>query len=336
MKYLLADKLTEVKFSSIDDLPIIEQDNSFFVVDNNITRLYPDLCCKLQDQFQYPAIEENKSLSYAEKLLTWLRSSGANRESNLIAIGGGITSDITAWVAANYMRGCNLIIIPTTLVAMIDAALGGKTALNFAGSKNLIGTFYPASQVVIDINFLNTLSEDQMLAGKAEMIKTALLQRGDLLKIAGSDQIYDMIKSAVKFKMEICARDPYDNNVRRSLNLGHTYAHVIESALNYKINHGRAVAIGIAAAAELSLILNKIDSSRYQEIMELMTQNFSDAYLTLNKQEYEIIRNTGEEYFKNDKKAGKASRVVLFDNEKITDIVEGLSWFDLLKTIKTY
>ncbi|MCF7919146.1 MAG: 3-dehydroquinate synthase [Candidatus Cloacimonetes bacterium] len=342
MKFSLADKQTEIKFVSFRELTVWCQKGCFYIIDANIDREYPEICGNLNHKYLFAALEENKTLVKAEDIISCLLLNGANRESHLIAIGGGITCDLAGWVAANYMRGCQLSFIPTSLIAMIDAALGGKTALNFQGSKNLIGSFYPASQVLIATDFIKSLSSKMLLAGKAELVKTALLQKGELLPLLRQDNwiepetLLEIIMNAVNFKMTICTLDPYDKKQRRLLNLGHTFAHVIESALNYQVEHGRAVAIGIAAAANLSFIRNMIDIKRYDNILQLLQDSFPQNYFFVDSREFAVIEKKGQEFFLHDKKAGKTSRVVLFNGINDVIITEAVSWQEILASINTY
>jgi 3-dehydroquinate synthase len=216
-----------------------------------------------------PEGEEAKGLAHAaycwEKLAAW----GANKATLLIALGGGTVSDLAGFVAACYMRGLDWIAIPTTLMAMIDASIGGKNALNFAECKNLIGTFHLPKLIWIDPTCLQTLSQREFRAGLAEAIKYGMIHSPELfawlennmaaLLERQTDALAHMIAHSVAIKTAIVQQDPLDClRIRAKLNYGHTFAHAIES-LTKKYVHGEAVAIGMNCAAHLAWIMQKTD-----------------------------------------------------------------------------
>lgn len=175
-----------------------------------------------------------------------LLARGCGRDICLVALGGGVICDVVAFVASTYCRGVDLLLLPTTLLAMVDAAIGGKTGVNVGPYKNRIGTFYPAQATYIDERFLATLPEAELAQGKAELIKTALVW--DMSLLQGENAIF---RTALA-KLAICQQDPNEQGLRRILNWGHTIGHAIEAASNYEIPHGTAVASGCYVEALLS------------------------------------------------------------------------------------
>jgi 3-dehydroquinate synthetase/shikimate kinase len=187
-----------------------------------------------------------KTLAEAWRVWSELR---LGREGTIVAYGGGTTTDLTGFVAATYMRGVRWTALPTTLVGQVDAAIGGKTAIDLPQGKNLVGAFHYPDLVVIDPRELETLPEDERRNGMAEVVKTGLLAGRPLWELPEEE----MIRACAAFKAEVCLGDPYERKGRREvLNLGHTFGHALEAASNYEVPHGEAVALGLKAALELS------------------------------------------------------------------------------------
>jgi 3-dehydroquinate synthase len=206
-----------------------------------------------------PAGEQAKEISVLENLLYSMVSAGLTRDSLIAAVGGGAITDVVACAGSLYLRGIDTILIPTTLLGMVDAAIGGKTGIDFAGFKNIVGTFSPARQVRIAPGFLSTLSEREFRSGLAEVIKAALLGDGELLRILEeqSDKVLskesrvleEVISRAVAVKAAVVQEDFTEQGRRAFLNLGHTFGHALEATMGLgRITHGEAVAWGIARA----------------------------------------------------------------------------------------
>jgi shikimate kinase / 3-dehydroquinate synthase len=193
-----------------------------------------------------PPGEEAKTVATAERLWRELR---LDRGGTLVAFGGGCTTDVAGFVAATYLRGIDWIAVPTTLVGQVDAAIGGKTAINLPEGKNLVGAFHWPGETVIDPTLLETLPEEQRREGLAEVVKTGLLAGEPLWELPDAE----LVRRCAAFKTALCLRDPYDRGPRQVLNLGHTFAHALEAGAGYEtVTHGRAVALGLLAALRLS------------------------------------------------------------------------------------
>ena len=198
--------------------------------------------------------ETRKTLESVQDICRWLLEAGASRKALVLAVGGGITTDMAGFAASIYKRGIRYANLPTTLLAQVDAAIGGKTGVNLDGYKNMLGAFRMPEATFICADVLKTLPQRALLSGLAEMLKTFLLADGEAYEeVVGSMQYTDgkWIARAAAIKADIVARDPYENGERAKLNLGHTFGHAIEHASGGNIAHGEAVAIGIILAARL-------------------------------------------------------------------------------------
>ncbi len=202
---------------------------------------------RLASTHTVPPGEEAKTAAVCERLWHELL---LDRGGTVVALGGGTTGDVTGFVAATYLRGVAWAAVPTTLVAQVDAAVGGKTAIDLPQGKNLVGAFHWPVRTVIDPALLETLPESERRTGLAEVVKTGLLAGEPLWELADAE----MVRSCAAFKTAVCLRDPHDRGERAVLNLGHTFAHALEAAAGYEeINHGAAVALGLSAALRLSV-----------------------------------------------------------------------------------
>ena len=194
---------------------------------------------------ELPPGEAAKSVESLEALWHGLR---LERSGTLIALGGGCTTDVAGFAAATFMRGIDWVAVPTTLVGQVDAAIGGKTAVDLPDAKNLVGAFHWPVRTVIDPAVLETLPEAERANGLAEVVKTGLLAGEPLWDLPPVEQV----RCCAAFKTAVCLRDPYDRGERAQLNLGHTFAHALEAAAGFELPHGRAVALGLLAALRLS------------------------------------------------------------------------------------
>jgi 3-dehydroquinate synthetase/shikimate kinase len=201
---------------------------------------------RLRSTHEVPAGEAAKALPVVERLWRGLR---VDRRSTLVALGGGCVTDTVGFTAATYLRGIDWAPVPTTLVGQVDAAIGGKTAIDIPEGKNLVGAFHWPVRVVIDPALLETLPERERREGMSEVVKTGLLAGERLWELPQAD----LVRRCAAFKAAVCLRDPHDRGERHVLNLGHTFAHALEAAAGYDgLSHGAAVALGLLAALRLS------------------------------------------------------------------------------------
>ena len=228
------------------------------------------------DVWLLPGGERSKTMRTVTRLYCSLLEKGLTRDSCVLAVGGGCMSDVAGFVAATFARGIPWMVIPTSLLAMVDACVGGKTAVNLPQAKNAVGSFYPPKAILLDPNTLQTLPCQHMRCGVAEIIKHGLL--GDLTLLQMLQQpncsLYNeqLIQRAIAVKAALVQEDPLEQGQRALLNLGHTFAHALERVTNYKMLHGYAVALGLLAAAHLSYDLGLCDKTVPMYVKQLLEQ----------------------------------------------------------------
>jgi 3-dehydroquinate synthase len=266
------------------------------VIDKNVWRLHQSYLKKALPRSAEILLLTGSERSKCERQLgriwRWLQDLETDRSSVLIAIGGGVTSDLAGLAAAAYMRAIDLILVPTTLLAQVDAAIGGKTAINLQSTKNIIGVFHPASLVVCDRRFLPTLSQAQVGEGLIEAIKVfAALDAGafrcyrKVLADLSAERLPErLIADAIRLKCEAVERDPLDSGWRRVLNLGHTTGHAYE--LLTGSTHGEGVAYGMLVAIELSQRLLKLSPKSAESLVQAIRQvypSFRDSRIASSR-----------------------------------------------------
>jgi 3-dehydroquinate synthase len=228
-----------------------------------------------------PAGEASKSLSNAARLWDWLARSSIARRDVLVNFGGGVINDTGGWVASGYMRGLPYINVPTTLLAQVDGALGGKVAVNHKVAKNLLGAFYQPYGVVSNVAFLRTVSDRHLRAGLAEAIKKAIIaspaywnfieQRLDAILDRDLNALERLVRCASAIKTALIERDPYEQDLRRPLNFGHTIGHPLETATGYApLLHGEAVAFGMVVESRIAANRGLLAESTLARIIELL------------------------------------------------------------------
>jgi 3-dehydroquinate synthase len=325
MKRTIAVRLRKRKY----DIIISQSTNDFFsalkkqiktkklfiITDTNVAKLHLERFVNLFKQTNYNvrtaiinAGEEGKNIKNLSYLYDTALKQGVDRKSCAIAFGGGVIGDIAGFFAATYMRGIDFIQIPTTLLAMTDSSIGGKTAINITKGKNIAGVFYHPKFVWINTNFLESLNERQVRNGFAEIIKYAFIFDENFYKylinlleneiVLPKDFDY-MIYKSCSYKAKVVEKDEKETkDLRTILNFGHTYAHALESATHYrKFLHGEAVAIGMLLAAKLSLKLklckketyNKITKLLYLAAFNLDTINNPRQFLSLMKRDKKSV-----------------------------------------------
>ena len=218
-----------------------------------------------------PDGEQYKNLDWANAVYTALLVNAFDRKSALVALGGGVIGDLTGFAAATFMRGIPFIQVPTTLLAMVDSSVGGKTGVNHPLGKNMIGAFYQPKKVLMDLGALRTLPKEELLAGMAEVIKYGVIRdaaffqyleanREKILSL-DTDALTHIVRRSCEIKADVVSRDEREGGLRAILNFGHTVGHAIETAENYTLRHGYAVAIGMVYAARLAHRTGLCDAS---------------------------------------------------------------------------
>ena len=255
------------------------------ITDQRVEELYGKLACKkLLNQgyevelFSFPEGEKNKTRETKQALEDALIERSYTRKSTIIALGGGVVIDLAGFLASTFCRGVPLILIPTTLLAMVDASIGGKNGVNTRLGKNMIGTFYSPHQIILNLSYLSTLPDEEWFNGKVEMLKAALI--GDPVWFQSFHQLplEQGIQKAIAIKQEIVNADPQETKgIRSILNLGHTLGHAIEQASQYTIPHGQAVFMGIHLEAQIAHEMNGLD----RKALQLLKETFPPISLPL-------------------------------------------------------
>jgi 3-dehydroquinate synthase len=224
-----------------------------------------------------PSGEKHKTLSSVERIYRAAMGAGLDRSSAIVGLGGGVIGDIAGFAAATYMRGIRLVLVPTTLLAQVDAAIGGKVGADFEGIKNLVGAFHPAHLIVIDPDLLATLPDSALADGMAEIVKIATVFSEDLLasveNLSGVRAILEapsVIRQAAALKVQVVEQDPYERGNRGLLNFGHTVGHGIESASGYRLSHGSAVSAGMVAETRLAVRLGLTGQETLDRLSDLL------------------------------------------------------------------
>lgn len=248
-----------------------EADKLFVLIDENVfehhwNAIQPILSNHSEKLFHMtiPEGESSKSVQFWTKTLDFLLNEGIRRNTPLLVIGGGVTGDLGGFTAATALRGIPLVHIPTTVLAMVDSSIGGKTGVNHSTGKNLIGSFYQPKRVIADIQFLNSLPKKEWINGLSEILKYGAIRDEKIFTEAkifleqnlqpdDSKKLIDLIAKCIKIKADTVEEDEFEGGIRAFLNYGHTFAHALEKACDFDtISHGEAVFLGMLAAQELS------------------------------------------------------------------------------------
>ena len=259
-------------------MPVLSGRQLMVVTNTTVSPLYLDKVVQLLsvhcdvDTIILPDGEQFKNLDTLNRIFTALLEKTHSRKTTLVALGGGVVGDMTGFAAASYQRGVDFIQIPTTLLAQVDSSVGGKTGVNHALGKNMIGAFHQPTSVFIDIDTLTTLPDRELSAGIAEVVKYGLIRDADFfvwleenmdaLVSRDNQALTYAVRRSCEIKAEVVAKDEKEGGLRAILNLGHTFGHAIETAKGYGVwLHGEAVSAGMLMAVDLSVRLGWIDSS---------------------------------------------------------------------------
>ena len=245
------------------------------ITDDVVDSLYSNVLDKYltsKKVFKYvmPHGEQNKNAENYLKIINYLAQNGFTRKDSVITFGGGVVGDIGAFVASTYMRGINLIAVPTTLLSMVDSSVGGKTAIDLPSGKNLCGTFYQPNAVYINVDFLKTLPKREIDSGMGEVVKYAFLDTLVSKELISKGLTKDLIYNCLKIKADVVCKDEKESGLRMILNLGHTVGHAIETLSNYQISHGECVAKGIYYAIMVSSKIYNFSQQKTNELINLL------------------------------------------------------------------
>ncbi len=351
-------EIEQTLFDNMDFTPF-----SAIIIDQHLTKARQQIAEKVPalPMFTYEATESNKSLAMVEHILLFLNDHHITKSAHILIVGGGVLHDTGGLVASLYMRGIKWSFVPTTLLSMVDACIGGKCAVNIEKNaqsgvtiKNLIGAIYPPHHVLIDPNFTTTLSSAQIYSGLAEVAKSAfLMQRYDDTILNNYFHLYnrmasnprqqneclaDLIALSLGVKKFIVERDEFDTNERRYLNFGHTFGHAIESATHYSIEHGLAIAIGMMCAIDFAAIHMGIQNNTLNAFRQHIRNDILVPFPKLSRDMKAIVWQDFWNAFNGDKKheaqfelilpaeTGGVNRICFTKSheieEKIKDILE--------------
>jgi 3-dehydroquinate synthase len=297
-KVIISRKLEEELSTAMAEC---ERDSLFVLVDENTQRLCLPLlsdmdCMRGAQVITIGATDANKTVDTLQQVWTALQQGGATRHSLLVNLGGGMVTDLGGFAAATFKRGLNYINIPTTLLAMVDASVGGKTGVNFGGLKNEVGVFSNASAVILDTTFLKTMDHENLLSGYAEMLKHGLISDdrhwaeilkhqetlANLERQENLDKLSALLADSVAVKQRIVTEDPTEQGLRKALNLGHTVGHAFESlALQRKpILHGYAVAYGLVCELYLSCVKTGFPTDKMRQTVSFIREHYGQMSIT--------------------------------------------------------
>jgi len=299
-------------------------------------RLYAALQDGMDDaakvnEFLFPQGEDSKNLKTLEEGYGMLLACGITREDLVLAFGGGVVGDLAGFLAATYMRGMPYVQVPTTLMAMVDSAIGGKVGVDLPGAKNMVGAFHRPLAVYSDVSFLHTLPERELRSGLAEVAKYGFLYDSDLLATLESWEqglpgetcdLAEMIAICAGHKARVVEADEHDlRGVRAMLNYGHTFGHALESACGYgRLRHGEAVAVGMIMAARLSELIGLCEEGLYDYHQRVLMPILGGGARDINAGRERIIFD-----MQADKKKGKGLRFVLLEGPQVPRLVEAVA-----------
>ena len=292
-KVIISTKLENSVATAVGEC---ERDRTFILVDETTEQLCLPLvagfdCVRDAQIITIGATDQNKTLDSLSHVWTELQRGGATRHSLMINLGGGMVTDLGGFAASTFKRGLNYINIPTTLLAMVDASVGGKTGINFGGLKNEIGVFSCAKSVILDTTFLKTMDHENICSGYAEMLKHGLIANEDMLaELLNFDldvidyyQLSRMLADSVQVKERIVDEDPTEQGIRKALNLGHTIGHAFESFAMKSMKpvlHGYAVAYGLVCELYLSCAKTGFPVDRMRQVVRFINENYGKLPVT--------------------------------------------------------
>ena len=338
------------KLSSLLKNNSINFNKCLVVIDKNVPKKNIKIILKSLNNTKniihfFHATEKNKNQKSVDKILEKLLNNNFNRNDCLISVGGGITGDVSGFASSIFKRGIKFINIPTTLLAQVDSSIGGKTGINSSHGKNLIGSFYQPNLVISDMNFLKTLPKRELTCGYGEIFKHSLIsdrkfftyldKNGSKILNLKSPFIEKAIFKSCKIKKRVIELDERENNLRKILNFGHTFAHAFEATLNYssKLNHGEAVMLGIFCASKFSLKNNLLSINEFKLIIDHLNKlklpsNIAEFFSIkkLNKIIYFMLRDKKNNSSKINlvllNKIGNPSFNLNFNNEKLRNFIK--------------
>ena len=321
----MSDKLTVASLTGNYDVIFIDnfaevlnnkyKEDTFFIIDERLIDLYKDRFTSILNKEYYIPVEvkeQNKTLDYCQNLIQSLIGKNIRKNYTLVALGGGVVQDITGFVASILFRGIRWEFFPTTLLAQADSCVGSKTSINFNEYKNLLGNFYPPSNIYIDVCFLETLPVSEIKSGIGEILHFFMIAKSSLLSrlvdhydelLSSPGLLKEYIIESLNIKKKVVEIDEYDRNERNVFNYGHTFGHAIETVSQYNVSHGQAVTMGMDIANFVSLSLGKLGERDFEFMHKILLKNMpvfhlrvdmiEDYFMALSKDKKNIGENLG-------------------------------------------
>ena len=313
-----------VSFKSLNEIyNLIGEDFHLAVVDKNVAKYFPQF--GKGDLIVVDTNEDLKSWRGLEKIFDKFAEKKVNTQTKLVVIGGGVLQDAVGFCASVYCRGIEYYLVPTTLLSQIDSCVGGKTSINYGSRKNILGTFYPPTEILICADFLLSLAQEDFCSGLGELFKFDLLRNkiedSHIEKLINDkESILPYVEDSLKYKISILEIDEFDKKERKFLNFGHTFGHALEITSNYKLSHGYAVIIGCLVALQISIDLFDYDKNKFDIALNLAKKILKNT-VEIKKEwfDYDALM----ECVKSDKKnTGCVNMVLLKDGNPIIQKIE--------------
>lgn len=329
-----------VNICDIYDKVLIITDENLYI--NQVGELIKSINVKHIYEYVIKPGEESKTLNTYEEIMRYCLKINLTRKSIIIALGGGVVGDLAGFIASTYMRGIDVIQVPTSLLAQVDSSIGGKTGINLGNIKNIIGSFYQPKFTYINTNSLKTLNQKEFISGMAEVIKYAviydyklldyLIENSEAILNRDEDILYNVVKKCSSIKVEVVGKDEKEGGLRKILNFGHTFGHGVEKLC--KISHGYAVSIGMNMAFKLALKENLISKEYYEKfIMVLNCYNLPSKFEIHNNESF--LDKDILEIMKSDKKNsfGKINLILPVEFGKV-DLIDNIEEDKILEIIR--
>jgi 3-dehydroquinate synthase len=318
----IKSRVSDYRLGFIDTIKEVEQyidqPNTITFIDSNVSILYPTLY--RENNIILTSSEAIKTYTGVANVLQTLATNKANIQTKLVVIGGGVLQDLVGFCASIYCRGIEYTFIPTTLLAQADSCVGGKTSINFINKKNILGTFYPPTEIVIYSKFIDTLSLEDYYSGVGELYKFHILQ--NKINQFNLLEMDTMMQDGLAYKIDILSRDEFDKGERRYLNYGHTFGHALETSSDNLLPHGLAVTLGCMIAVRIAHMLGH-DIQNYNEIIDTGIDIFRMSGGFVQPEWFDF--DTLMEIVKSDKKSTGKLTMVLVDSKPFLEVVENFS-----------
>lgn len=328
-------------FSSLYSL--VDEKDTFFVLDRIVYNLYKDELPQFPQErfFLIDALEENKNIKTTLEICEKMTAMASKRNTHLVSVGGGITQDITGFVATSLYRGIKWTFYPTTLLAACDSCIGGKSSLNYKGFKNLLGTFYPPDNILVLPRVFKTLTQRDYCSGLGEVVKFNVIAGNDGVARIEQDiddilnhdysKLVGYVNTSLEFKKRFIEEDEFDKGIRILLNFAHTFGHAYETISEYAIPHGSAVALGMITANDISVQRGYIDEAYAERIENVCKKILTNIQI---KQEWFRLDGIVNAIKKDKKQTDSSIKAVLIDSDYRLEVYKDIQINEIEKAVQ--